>query len=38
MTTSSYAIESMIYLTAGLLDNYENQDCELEAAIVKVGS
>lgn len=31
-----YAIESTTYLTTGLVDQYENQDCELEAAIVKV--
>lgn len=26
----------MVYLTSGLLDNYENQDTELETTIVKV--
>lgn len=31
-----YAIESMTYLTAGLLDKYEDQDCILESAIVNV--
>ncbi|KAJ8983204.1 hypothetical protein NQ317_016425 [Molorchus minor] len=31
-----YAMESMLYLTTGLLDSYENQDCELESTIVKV--
>ncbi|RZC33426.1 acyl-CoA dehydrogenase family member 9, mitochondrial [Asbolus verrucosus] len=36
LTTSLYAIESMVYLTTGLLDNYENQDCELESSIVKI--
>ncbi|CAH1373894.1 unnamed protein product [Tenebrio molitor] len=36
LTASLYAIESMVYLTAGLIDEYENQDTELETAIVKV--
>lgn len=31
-----YAMESMVYLTTGLMDSYEKQDCELECAIVKV--
>ncbi|XP_018320127.1 acyl-CoA dehydrogenase family member 9, mitochondrial [Agrilus planipennis] len=31
-----YAMESMTYLTSLLSDQYENQDCELEAAIVKI--
>lgn len=31
-----YAIESVTYLTAGLIDRYEDQDCELESTIVKV--
>lgn len=26
----------MTYLTSGLLDNYDKQDCDVEAAIVKV--
>ena len=29
-------MESMAYLTAGMLDVYENPDCAVEAAIVKV--
>ena len=29
-------MESMAYLTAGMLDSYENPDCAVEAAIVKV--
>lgn len=29
-------MESVTYLTAMLLDHYENQDCDVEAAIVKV--
>ncbi|KAI4458750.1 acyl-coa dehydrogenase [Holotrichia oblita] len=36
LATALYAIESTTYLTAGLFDQYENQDCELEAAIVKL--
>jgi acyl-CoA dehydrogenase family member 9 len=33
---AEYALESMIYLTAGMYDSYESQDLELEAAIVRV--
>nr|CAH7718209.1 unnamed protein product [Callosobruchus chinensis] len=36
ITTALYAMESATYLTSGLFDNYENQDCQLETAIVKV--
>ncbi|KAF5275973.1 hypothetical protein FQA39_LY00769 [Lamprigera yunnana] len=36
MTISLYGIESATYLTAGLLDFYENQDCLLESTILKV--
>lgn len=36
MTMDVYAMEAMSYLTAGLIDLYEDQDCSLEAAIVKV--
>ncbi|XP_023018926.2 acyl-CoA dehydrogenase family member enigma [Leptinotarsa decemlineata] len=36
VTTSLYAMESISYLTAGLIDNYENQDCEMECAIAKI--
>lgn len=32
----TYAIESMTYLTTGLIDGYENQDVDLEAAMLKV--
>lgn len=32
----TYAIESMTYLTTGLIDRYENQDVDLEAAMLKV--
>lgn len=35
-TVNTYVLESMIYFTCGLLDRYENQDCEVENAIVKV--
>lgn len=31
-----YAAESMIYLTTGLLDDFEGQDAEMEAAITKI--
>ncbi|XP_065215704.1 complex I assembly factor ACAD9, mitochondrial-like [Planococcus citri] len=31
-----YVIESLIYFTTGLLDTYEEADCELENAITKV--
>lgn len=32
----TYALESMIYLTAGIIDGYENADVDLETAIIKV--
>lgn len=35
---ASYAMESMVYLTAGLLDGYENPDCTVESSILKVYS
>lgn len=35
-TASVYGMESMIYLTAGLLDEFESPDVSLEAAITKV--
>ncbi|XP_014680993.1 PREDICTED: acyl-CoA dehydrogenase family member 9, mitochondrial-like [Priapulus caudatus] len=35
MSVSCYAMESMAYLTAGMLDSGERPDCSLEAAIVK---
>ncbi|XP_047102374.1 complex I assembly factor ACAD9, mitochondrial-like [Schistocerca piceifrons] len=38
VTCSTYAMESMAYLTAGMLDTYKNPDCAIEAAIVKVFS
>jgi len=36
--TTIYAMESMAYLTAAMLDTYEEPDCAMEAAIVKVFS
>jgi acyl-CoA dehydrogenase family protein 9 len=36
ITCLTYAMESMAYLTAGMLDTFENPDCAVEAAIVKV--
>lgn len=35
---ATYAIESMIYLTSGMMDTYEDPDCAMEFAIVKVFS
>jgi hypothetical protein len=35
---AAYAIESMLYYTAGLVDMYDGQDVEVESAIVKVFS
>lgn len=32
---SIYAMESMLYLTAGLMDEFNNQDVTLETAITK---
>lgn len=34
-TCSIYAMESMLYLTAGLLDEFSGQDVTLESAITK---
>jgi len=36
--TTIYAMESMAYLTAAMLDTYQEPDCAMEAAIVKVFS
>lgn len=36
LVSTTYAIESVTYLTSLLMDQYEKQDCEIEAAIVKV--
>lgn len=38
ITTLTYAMESMTYLTAGLIDSQDAPDCSVEAAIVKVFS
>ncbi|XP_059477432.1 complex I assembly factor ACAD9, mitochondrial-like [Neocloeon triangulifer] len=38
LTLDVYAMESMAYMTAGMLDMYENPDCSMEAAMVKVYS
>jgi hypothetical protein len=35
LMASCYALESMIYLTAGLKDIYENQDLDVECGIIK---
>lgn len=35
LATSCYVLESMIYLTAGLIDIYEHQDVEIESAMVQ---
>lgn len=37
MASDVYAMESMTYLTAGLIDRYEKPDLSVEAAAVKVG-
>ncbi|KAG5684437.1 hypothetical protein PVAND_013671 [Polypedilum vanderplanki] len=36
LSASCYALESMIYLTAGLKDIYQDQDIDVECAIVKL--
>jgi alkylation response protein AidB-like acyl-CoA dehydrogenase len=36
MAVTTYAMESMAYLTALTLDSYEEPDASVEAAIVKV--
>ena len=33
---TAYTMESMAYLTAGLIDSGEYEDCAIEAAMVKV--
>lgn len=35
MTCDIYALESMLYMTAGLRDIYDDQDTDLESAIIK---
>ena len=37
MAVSIYAMESMAYMTAGVIDAYQKPDASLEAALVKVG-
>ena len=37
MAITTYAMESMAYLTAGVLDSYQKPDASVEAAMVKVG-
>lgn len=36
LTAKCYALESMVYLTAGLKDIYEDQDIDLECGIIKM--
>ncbi|KAG1686089.1 Acyl-CoA dehydrogenase family member 9, mitochondrial [Nymphon striatum] len=38
LTINTYVMESMSYLTAGLIDSQTDSDCSVEAAIVKVFS
>ncbi|XP_022901596.2 complex I assembly factor ACAD9, mitochondrial [Onthophagus taurus] len=38
LITLLYGMESLTYLTSGLLDQYENQDCEIESTITKLFS
>lgn len=38
MAITTYAMESMAYLTAGIIDQYEEPDLSVEAAMVKVFS
>lgn len=35
-TCGAYALESMIYLTAGIHDDYESADIDVETAIIRV--
>lgn len=37
MAMITYAMESMAYMTAGIIDDYEDPDLSIEAAMVKVG-
>lgn len=36
IVSSIYGMESVVYLTSGLTDSFENQDIDLECALVKV--
>jgi len=38
MAINAYAMESMTYMTAGMIDSDEYEDCAVEAAIVKVSA
>lgn len=38
MAVTTYAMESMAYWTAGIIDQYQNPECSLEAAMVKIFS
>uniref|UniRef100_A0A2M4BH07 Putative very-long-chain acyl-coa dehydrogenase n=1 Tax=Anopheles marajoara TaxID=58244 RepID=A0A2M4BH07_9DIPT len=38
MACTIYAAESLIYMTASLMDDFENQDVDVEAAITKIFS
>lgn len=38
MAVTTYAMESMAYWTAGIIDQYQQPDCSLEAAMVKIFS
>ncbi|KAK3101158.1 hypothetical protein FSP39_001403 [Pinctada imbricata] len=38
MAVTTYAMESMAYLTAGIIDQYQKPDCSVEAAMVKIFS
>ncbi|XP_066997167.2 complex I assembly factor ACAD9, mitochondrial isoform X2 [Anabrus simplex] len=38
VSSSIYAMESMSYITAGILDHHHNADCSVEAAMIKVFS
>lgn len=35
---STYAAESVLYMTAGLMDLYKNSNIDVESAIVKVSN
>ena len=36
MAVAIYAMEAMAYMTAGIIDSYQEPDASVEAAIVKV--
>ncbi len=37
MAVQTYVMESMAYMTSGIMDTYEEADAAVEAAMVKVG-